>query len=659
MNGRWLPSFTPDPSNNILAVHAALMRTSEAPATGSIIFFSGSDYRRTEHDAHQVDRTRIYDCKAKTVSRIPSPTQAQRPNEPPDLFCCGHALMADGRLLVIGGTHIFGLSDDQNEGGFHHGHWPGLDTTFIFDPIALVWIEADRMPPPPGQGHYTGGRWYPTAVALGNGDLLAMSGHPDQGDDRHNNNTPGVFRASSTVGNQWHVFPLPNPTFELGEQESVPGSHDPALTDRGDREYPRAYLIPGGAVFCSTPLAPRIAPASTQMQIINPNTGARAFVGLAPAVPRLPSSPSLDGAEIIYNEYFGTSVLLPLLPELDYKAKVLLFGGKQAWFVDLGPVTAALRQGLVQWNLTNLGTWADATPAPARTLTGRHGPPPLRKHVNAVILPSGEVFFTGGIDPEPIPPTEENQNPDQDKWAVLDAEIFGPRNRGDLASDSWEWSIVKAADSGTEIVPRNYHSVALLMPDGRVWCAGSSRDHGEEHEPRMQIYEPWYISERRPVITDSPEITHYRGGFEIGIRHDRSIRRLALVRCGTTTHGFDSDQRYVGMTFATTGASRLIAIAPPTGDVAPSGMYLIFVIDDRGVPSEGRFILLQRIPVPGSHPSSSGFAVSPAPGIVEVFWVRPDGMVFTNARDPNINGGNWNNPIPIAANPGSAAIRNV
>jgi len=34
-------------------------------------------------------------------------------------------------------------------------------------------------------------------------------------------------------------------------------------------------------------------------------------------------------------------------------------------------------------------------------------------------------------------------------------------------------------------------------------------------------------------------------------------------------------------------------------------------------------------------------------------------MVFTNARDPNINGGNWNNPIPIAANPGSAAIRNV
>ena len=48
-------------------------------------------------------------------------------------------------------------------------------------------------------------------------------------------------------------------------------------------------------------------------------------------------------------------------------------------------------------------------------------------------------------------------------------------------------------------------------------------------------------------------------------------------------------------------------------------------------------------------PAASSFAVCPAPGRVEVFWVRPDGMVFTNARDPKLNGGAWNNPIPIAA----------
>ena len=493
MNARWLPAFIPDPSNTILAVHAALVRTRQAAETGSIIFFSGNDYRRENHERQDVDRTRIYDCKTAAVLRLPSPTHGQGLNEPPDLFCCGHALMADGRLLVVGGTHIFGLPEEQPSGGFHHGHWPGLDTTFILDPIALNWIEADRMPHPPNQGgNFTGGRWYPTAVTLGNGDVIVMSGHPDEGDDRHNNNTPVVFHADNSVGKQWRVFPLPNPVFELGFT-----FYEAGRSDRRDSEYPRAHLIPGGAIFCSTPLAPTIVPAATQMQIIDPVTGARAFVGLAPAVPLLPSIPFLSGAESIYNEYFGTSVLLPLLPELNYKAKVLLFGGRQAWFVDLETVTDALRQGLIQWNQTNLGTLANATPAPARTLLGRHGSPPLRKHGNAVILPSGEVFFTGGIDPDPIPASDPDKNPDRDQWAVLDAEIFGPQIRGEIASDSWGWSVVNTADSGTEIVPRNYHSVALLMPDGRVWTAGSSKDHGGEHEPRMQIFEPWYVSEQK------------------------------------------------------------------------------------------------------------------------------------------------------------------
>jgi hypothetical protein len=60
---------------------------------------------------------------------------------------------------------------------------------------------------------------------------------------------------------------------------------------------------------------------------------------------------------------------------------------------------------------------------------------------------------------------------------------------------------------------------------------------------------------------------------------------------------------------------------------------------------------------PRKAPPATTFAVCPGSGIVEVFWVRPDGMVFTNGRDPNINGGKWNNPIPIAPNPESADPR--
>jgi hypothetical protein len=61
-----------------------------------------------------------------------------------------------------------------------------------------------------------------------------------------------------------------------------------------------------------------------------------------------------------------------------------------------------------------------------------------------------------------------------------------------------------------------------------------------------------------------------------------------------------------------------------------------------------------------ADPRSGVAAVSPAPGWTEVFWVRPDGMVFTNAKIPGFNGGQWNNPInDVAPNPGSASIRDV
>ena len=64
-------------------------------------------------------------------------------------------------------------------------------------------------------------------------------------------------------------------------------------------------------------------------------------------------------------------------------------------------------------------------------------------------------------------------------------------------------------------------------------------------------------------------------------------------------------------------------------------------------------------PTPSSADPRSGIAaVSPVPGVVEVFWVRSDGMVLTNTRHPEVNGGRWSNPInDVAPSPGSADPR--
>jgi len=70
------------------------------------------------------------------------------------LFCSGHAYMADGRLLVVGG--IVGLQDDL-----------GPQNGTIFNPLTEAWSQSALM--------FTG-RYYPTATALPDGRILVQGG---------------------------------------------------------------------------------------------------------------------------------------------------------------------------------------------------------------------------------------------------------------------------------------------------------------------------------------------------------------------------------------------------------------------------------------------------------------------------------------------------
>jgi hypothetical protein len=73
-----------------------------------------------------------------------------------------------------------------------------------------------------------------------------------------------------------------------------------------------------------------------------------------------------------------------------------------------------------------------------------------RALLNAVVLPNGEVIVIGG---------QTSVKLFSDDNAVLEAEIWNPSTgRFTTLSRMYE--------------PRNYHSVALLMKDGRVWVAG-------------------------------------------------------------------------------------------------------------------------------------------------------------------------------------------
>ena len=122
-----------------------------------------------------------------------------------NLFCSGHTLLPDGRLLVAGGH----FRDSQ-----------GLNQASIYDWKANTWTALPVM---------NNGRWYPTVVTLRDGTVLVLSGS----------------------------FAAPNNTIQTNEVQQVwaGGNWHELVNFHGMPLYPRVHLAPDGTAFMSGPLA--------------------------------------------------------------------------------------------------------------------------------------------------------------------------------------------------------------------------------------------------------------------------------------------------------------------------------------------------------------------------------------------------------------------
>jgi hypothetical protein len=152
---------------------------------------------------------------------------------------------------------------------------------------------------------------------------------------------------------------------------------------------------------------------------------------------------------------------------------------------------------------------------------------------------------------------------------------------------SGTWTLLPA-QSGL----RAYHSTALLLPDGRVISAGS--DSGTPLENSYEIYSPAYLSKgARPTITSSPSSIAYGQQFAIVTPNAASIKKVALLRPGATTHADHmDDHRYVTLKF-TVGSGQITATTPANINLAPPGYYMLVVVNANGVPSVMPFVQLQ------------------------------------------------------------------
>ncbi len=184
-----------------------------------------------------------------------------------------------------------------------------------------------------------------------------------------------------------------------------------------------------------------------------------------------------------------------------------------------------------------------------------------RSLCSAVLLPDGNIFLCGGI--------QRTNSP---------CALFNPQTN--------TWSPMAAVPS-----MRDYHSVALLLPSGKVMMAGWNNTTIEIFSP------PYLLRGTRPVISSAPSQVHYEENFVIESPDADSIVKVVLVRPMAITHQTDTEQKVLEMPYIHDHAhpTHLTVTAPHGGhphSLAQQGYYMMFAIKNSGVPSMAKWIYL-------------------------------------------------------------------
>jgi galactose oxidase len=164
-----------------------------------------------------------------------------------------------------------------------------------------------------------------------------------------------------------------------------------------------------------------------------------------------------------------------------------------------------------------------------------------------------------------------------------------------LTSEIWDPVTKTFTPMAPMTVPRNYHSVALLLPDGRVFsgggglCGACSTNHFDG-----EIFTPPYLLNAdgslrpRPTITAAPATA--AAGTTMTVTTGQSVAGFSLVRMGSATHTVDTDQRRIPLTVSrTNGNTATLALPADRGVIVP-GYYMLFALDVAGVPSIAKIL---------------------------------------------------------------------
>jgi hypothetical protein len=322
----------------LLPVHTALLHT------GKVLLFAGSGNDPT--NVGSTNDSAVWDIGSGTFSHPVSPRDSA--GGVIDLFCAGQSFLRDGRLMVAGGT----LQYDPFE---------GLTAALLFNPATERWVHVASM---------NTGRWYPTALTLGSGSVLAVSGLTTGGSL---NVQPELSSASPTSGTAWSIYPPTGSNFPL---------------------YAHLFLLSNGSLFFS-----------------GGSMGGN--WGTSPRLLTLPTSPTQPITETpvsgLASAASGDQAASVLLPPAQNQRVMIMGGGDYSTGMAVNRVA-----------FTSDLTAANPVYSPGPSLNY------ARMHLSAVLLPDRTVFVCNGSAMNENTSTSalpaEIYNPATNTWTVVETQ---------------------------------------------------------------------------------------------------------------------------------------------------------------------------------------------------------------------------------------------
>lgn len=517
------------------------------------------------------------------------------------LFCSDVIGLANGDVMAVGGTDYY---SEPGVDGLPLGvaELEGIKNSRIFDEETNAWRQSGDM---------TYGRWYPSLVTMGNGDIFVASGvtkllKPVYPEDPLNSGRNVV---------QTETY---NPCAGTWTQ-------NPSTADRSLPLYPRMHLLPNGHVFYNAggqafnPFGQGYDQALWNITAsYNPETQSWTDIGYAGLPLRLDeaglaelsstlniTNASLEQASSLLGDILESptdllesgadlgvsedqlkmaiaggmrgstsSTMLPLKPNANGEytdVELLTAGGVPSYALLTNPGGYLPTD---QSRIDRISTNGDEIGYESR-LTGSLNQP--RWYGTNVVMPDGSVMvFSGGNRDGVVAPGLEGP--------IRTAERFDP--------ETGTWT-----EMATGHRARTYHNTAVLMEDGRVMIAGHSpinttyltfvnlEDFGlapyDGRDPSFEIYTPPYAMRNdRPEIKSAPSNLTIGDRFNIKVDQADEIDKALLIRRTVMTHVIDGDQRAIELMLEKRPGNRVTLTMPDNHNVVPAGEYMLFVSKD-------------------------------------------------------------------------------